>query len=93
MPPRGAREAIGVLVGNRHGQPVEQLGDRGVGGRGVRELRKHDQANRQERRASGHRRVDHLQHAVGVRAHLAAISGIRQIRLACGGSVADGLHI
>ena len=59
--------------------------------RRVRELRKHDEPHRQERRAAGDRRVDHRQHAVGVRAHLRrdradwrSRSGRRRRRSGCG---------
>ena len=46
-------EPIGVLVRDRHGELVEQLLDGREHRRRVRELRKHDQPHRQERRAAG----------------------------------------
>ena len=58
-------------------------------GRRMRELREHDEPHRQERRAAGDGRVDHRQHAVGVRAHVRAVERIRQIGLAGGGGVSD----
>ena len=71
-----ACEPLGVLVRNRHGELVEQLGDGREDRRRMRELRKHNEPHRQERRAARDRRIDHRQHAVGVRAHLRAIERI-----------------
>ena len=57
----------------------------------MRELGKDDETDRQERRAAGHRRIDHLQHAVGVPPHLRAIDRVREVGLTGGGGVPDGV--
>ena len=60
--------------------------------RGVREFRKDDEPDRQKRRAADDGRIDHRQHAVGVRAHLPAIERIGIVDLAGGGGVANDGH-
>src|SRR5262245_50087888 len=56
----------------------------------MRELGEDNQPDRQERRASGDRRVDHREHPIRVRRHLTSIERIRKIGLARGGGVTDG---
>ena len=86
---RLGREPIGVLVRDRHGELLEQLGDGREDRRGVRELGEHDEPHRQERRAAGHRRIDHRQHAIGVGAHLRAVDRVGEVGLTRRGGVAD----
>jgi hypothetical protein len=80
-----------VLVRDRNGELVEQVAHGGVHRRCVREFREHDQPHREERRAPGDSRVDHREHAIRVLAHVRAIRGIAQIRLAGGRAVSDDL--
>src|SRR5436189_3195421 len=58
----------------------------------MRELGKHDEADRQEWSAAGERRVDHRQHPVGVGAHRRPVERVGEIGLAGGGGVADEIH-
>jgi hypothetical protein len=58
--------------------------------RGMREFRKDDETDRQKRRAAFDRGIDHLKHAVGVRAHLPPLDRIWQIGLTGGGRVTNG---
>ena len=69
-------EPVGVLVGNRHGELVGAARDGRKDRRRVRELRKHDEPDRQERRRAGDRRVDHREHAIGVRRICRRSSGL-----------------
>ena len=85
-------EAFGVLVRDRNGQLLDQLLDGRKHGRRVRELREHDETNRQERRAARNGGVDHREHAIRVRAHLRSIQRIREVGLTGGGGIADGSH-
>ena len=78
-----------MLVRNRHRELVEQLGDGWKDRRRVGELREHHEPDRQERRAPRDCRVDHREHAVGVRAHLTPVERVGEIGLAGGGGVAD----
>ena len=64
--------SLGIGTASRSSSSLHGREDR----RGVRELRKHDEPHRQERRAAGDGRVDHRQHAVGVGAHLRAVERI-----------------
>src|SRR6185436_18521671 len=86
------RDAIGVLVGDGHGQLLDQLGHGDEDGRGVRELGEDDEPDGKERGRPRYRGVDHRQHAVGVRAHLSAVDRVGQVGLAAGGGIADVVH-
>jgi hypothetical protein len=86
---RLVRQAIGVLVGNRHRELPGQFGHGGEDRRGVGELGEDDQAHRQERGAAADRGVDHRQHPVGVGAHLRPLDRIGEVGLAGGRGVAD----
>ena len=79
-----------MLVGNRDRQLCKQLLHGLKHRRGMREFWKDDQTDRQERRAAFDRGIDHLKHAVGVRAHLPPLDRIWQIGLTGGGRVTNG---
>ena len=82
-------ESIGMLVGNWHCQLFQQFlhGRKNRGG--MRELGEHDEAHRKKRCAAGHRRINHLQHPVGVRPHLRPIGRVREIGLTGGRGVSQ----
>jgi hypothetical protein len=87
--PRLLDVALGVLVGDRQGELVEQLAGGGVDRRRVRELGEDHQLDRQEGGVALDRLGDHRQHAVGVGLDAAAVGGVAEVGLAGGGGVAE----
>ena len=87
--PRLRDVAVGVLVGDRHGEPVDQLVDRLVDRRGVGELGEDDELDVEERLVADDRAVDHPEQAPDPRGDRVAVARARQIGLAGGGVVSS----
>ena len=80
--PRFFFQQIGVFVGNFDGEFVDQFLRTFKHRSCVSKFRKDNQSHRKKRRGPSDRRIDHRQHAIGVRAHLFALDWICQVRLA-----------
>jgi hypothetical protein len=78
-------KSIGVFVWNRHRELPQEFVDGWIDRGRVREFGKDDEAHRKKWRAAGHRRIDHLEHAIGAGAHLRSLERVRKIGLAGGG--------
>ena len=72
--PRLLDVAVGVLVGDRHGEPVAQLVDRLVDRSGVGELGEDDELDVEERLVADDRAIDHAQQLPDPRRQIASRS-------------------
>ena len=92
--PRLAGVAIGVLVGDRDGQPVAQLVDGLVDRGGMGEFGEDHELHVEERLVADHRPIHHAQESADPAGDLVAMPGTGKVGLAGRGVVAwDLVHV
>src|SRR5947209_1141184 len=86
---RFARVALGMLVGDGHGQAVEKLCRGRVDWSGMPKFREDHEPHREKGRIAQYGSVDHGNHVVDLAFDLVARTRIGQIGLTCGRIVAE----
>ena len=84
--------AVGVLVGDRQSEAVDQFFDCGIDRSGVGEFREGDEADVKEWFIAGDGKIDHIEHALGSMMNFIARAGVGRVELAGGGVVGGHSH-
>jgi hypothetical protein len=86
-------QSICVFIGDPNRELVRELLHGRIDGRGVCEFGKDDKAHGKKRRCTGDSRVDHREHSIRVRGHLAPIAWVGQVGLTRGSRVTKHVRV